>query len=152
MFSIWKKFFSDVLFACIFVLIGAGIIAVAMDVIHMPPQDFHAPRIIVAIFGLVFFMAGLVVIVQAGVRVAGMETVISQWIQYLLILGIFAGVSVGMLWVGFGPQPVENGSDKLMFGLVGVCMFLGTIALGYFTNPRRIAVRPQANGSGNQPQ
>ena len=47
---------AGVLFAGLFILAGAYIVAISFDVIHVPPEGFHGPRIIVAAAGMVFFL------------------------------------------------------------------------------------------------
>lgn len=51
-------------------LVGLGVGLLATDVIHASPERFHAPRWVVALAGLVFFFAGLLVAGQGLSRTA----------------------------------------------------------------------------------
>jgi hypothetical protein len=129
---------------------GAGlfIILVSFDLIHSSPENFHAPRMIVACIGLVFFLAGLLMFMGVIFSAEELRHPILLWLQFLLVLLAMAAFSGVFLWVGFGPGerefqtsasigPVSTTGEgnsvigRIMFGGFGLLCGLGTGSYAY---------------------
>ncbi len=138
----------------LFALVGAFVIAISLDVIHTDPADFHAPRIVVAAFGLVFFLAGTLVFQQRIAAAFGQDSTWIRWSQFILILVTMLAFSSIFLWTGFGSgervftqstrvgpvtpsSPGSDASDRLFFGGFGVLMLLAALAFAILKNPSR---------------
>jgi hypothetical protein len=142
-----------VLFAGLFILAGAYIVAISFDVIHVPPEGFHAPRIIAAAAGMVFFLGGLLVFIRIVAGDYGSQTLLFQRMQYLLVLLAMLAFSAVFLWAGFGSgarnivqtssfgstsvsQAGDETSGRLIFGGAGVLFLFVTLAAGVFKWPK----------------
>ncbi len=102
-----------------FIAIAAGgfIVALALDVIHAPPESFHAPRWVVAAAGSVFLLAGILLLAGDGDSGFRRFTV-------AVLLTIFA---LPFDWVAFGPGPREF-SGSAGVGGVGVAGRVGELS------------------------
>ncbi len=140
------------LFAGLFVLAGAYIMAISFDVIHVPPESFHAPRVVTAAGGLVFFLSGLMMFMRQVSGDVGSQTLLFQWMQYVLELLVQLAFSLVFLWAGFGTgtrdfvqtsglgvlgliRPMVEGTGRFIFG-GGVLMLFATLAWGVFKWPK----------------
>jgi hypothetical protein len=145
-----KDFISSLAFGAIFVTVGGLIVAISLDVIHVPPSDFHAPRLVVAVAGSAFFFAGLLVIVQAGERWAGMESPLAAWLQYLILLALIVTFAIVFTWVGFETQ--DGISNRIVFGLVGILSSLAAAAFAFYKFPNRKLSKSGSPKSDDDPQ
>ncbi len=104
------------------------------DVIHLNPDDVHAPLWVIAAAGLVFFLAGMMIIFQ-GIAGPGAEQIkLYKWLQYFLVLGILASFAAIFIWVGLGAGEREFESSVSIGPLaiigqgsefIGRCLFGG---------------------------
>jgi hypothetical protein len=143
-----KDFITASLFAGVFVAVGGLIVAISLDVIHVPATDFHAPRLVVAAAGAAFFFAGLLVILQAGVRWAGEESPMAAWLQYIVLLALFISFASVFLWIGFSTMVDLVG--RIVFILIGGLTFLGAAAFAFYQLPTRKRSHEQP-GEGPKP-
>jgi hypothetical protein len=149
-----KVVLSAVGFGGIFSLVGAFIIAISLDVIHMDDASFHAPRLVVAAAGLVFFLAGVLVVQQQLAAAFGQDSAWIRWTQYFLLLFILLAFSAVFIWAGLGPGeraftqstglgPVTTSSTgdettgRFLFGGFGILTLLATLAFAVFKWPSR---------------
>jgi len=124
---------SGVLFAGVFVLAGAYIMSISFDVIHVPPENFHAPRFVTAAAGIVFVMFGLMLMTRLMAGDYGSQSPLFQWVQYFLMVVGLLSFSAVFLWAGFGSgahafvqtttvggisnsEPASESSGRLIFG------------------------------------
>jgi hypothetical protein len=124
-------------FALLFWVAGGLVIALAMDWIHAPPENFHAPRWVVGVAGLVFFAGGFAPLVNASDK--------NSWGSSTLVLVVVAGMASVFNWVAFGdgprqfsggmslggigtPTPVSAAGGRIAFGIGAV--ILDMILLG----------------------
>jgi hypothetical protein len=124
-------------------LMGFLVLAITFGLIPTDPSSIYAPGWILAVFGGVFVIAGLWVILLRSIRqdAAGVK-----WINLLFALFVLMAISVICLWIGFGPgERVFVNTDSLtgmrtslltdptlgriFFGFFGVLMTAGTIAI-----------------------
>jgi len=108
--------------------LGLFIILLSLDVIHADESSFHAPRWIVAVVGLMFFLTGVLLAISPGRSTAAqqgqaegtpstVQTGIRFWLGAFIIL-LFALV---FNWVAFGPGEREfQGGITVPFGLFSV--------------------------------
>jgi hypothetical protein len=88
---------------------GGLIVAIALDVIHAPPESFHAPRWVVAAAGSIFVFAGILLLAGDA----------DTWLRRLLIVTLVTVFALPFNWVAFGPGPREF-SGTVGTGGVGV--------------------------------
>jgi len=113
---------------------GAFFMLAGADVIHLNPDDVHAPLWVIAAAGLVFFLAGMMIIFQ-GIAGPGAEQImLYKWLQYFLVLGILASFAAIFIWVGLGTGEREFESSVSIGPLaiigqgsefIGRCLFGG---------------------------
>ncbi|MDX8404049.1 MAG: hypothetical protein R8K54_06540 [Mariprofundaceae bacterium] len=115
------------LMAATFVSMGLMIVAMSVDVIHVDPSDIHAPRWVVAVCGMMFVFAGL--IIPASQSYSGGEP--SLWVRFvgLLIIGCFALV---FSWIAFGPGEREFSTSINGFIVEGSGEVFGRAVFGFF--------------------
>ncbi|MBL7161656.1 MAG: hypothetical protein ISS57_03545 [Anaerolineales bacterium] len=124
--------------------IGSFFMLAGADVIHLNPDDVHAPLWVIGGAGLMFFLAGMMIIVQ-GIAGPGAEQVaLYKWLQYFMVLGMLASFAAIFIWVGLGPGEREFQSStsigpigfinqggeflgRCLFGGFGVLMALGVL-------------------------
>lgn len=122
------------LMGLLFALVGSLIMFAAADFIPLDPEGLHAPRWVLGAVGLMFFLAGMMVIAQ-GIAGAGAEQVVLfQWLQFILVFGMMTAFAIVFIWVGLGPGEREFQSST-SFGpisfsgngnqIIGRCMFGG---------------------------
>jgi hypothetical protein len=90
-------------FGGIFALVGAYIVSISLGLLPSNPDNFKAPRLVVAVAGMVFFLAGVWVAFQSGLGAWGADTPFAKWMQYILVLVIMTLFASIFIWVGFGP-------------------------------------------------
>jgi hypothetical protein len=144
-------------FGGVFALAGAYIVAISFDIIPVDPENFKAPRLVVAAAGMVFFLAGVWVAFQAGLGSMGGDTPFARWAQYILTLAIMVAFVSVFLWAGFAPGerqfqtstsvgPVtttgtaSEAEGRCIFGGFGVLAGLGVLYYA-ITQPMRILGR-----------
>jgi len=127
---------------------GLFIILISFDVIPTPPENFNAPRIVVAAAGLVFALAGIMIFISANYSEEEMNKPLLAWVRSFLVFLIMVAFSSVFLWVGFGPGEREfqsstsfggvtstgEGSSffgRLLFGGVGLLCGLGTLWVSF---------------------
>ncbi len=128
---------SSILFGLVFCLIGGLFIGSGLNVLHIGGDSPRAPDGMTAGVGLVFFLAGMLVILRSGIRAAGVETALGAWLEYLIFLVWMAVFSIIFIWTGLGPSGNGGESGGVVFGLIGVAMGLGTAAYAFFRFPLR---------------
>ncbi len=133
-------------FGGLFFLVGAFIVMISADVIHVDPSSFNAPRWVVGGAGAVFMLAGTMTALQGAFGPKPEESLLYLWL--ILIIGtIFMLVFSSLfLWVGFGPGEREFSSSaslgpiatsggvstgRFVFGGSGILMIFFTLAVTY---------------------
>ncbi len=140
----WVGSCMGMIFALMFLGAGLMIVLVSMDIIHVPEENFKAPRYIVLAAGAVFFLAGVFITMGVLFSQDELRLPVMLWMQYLLALAMMASFSLPFLWAGFGPGerefsqtttlgPVrvsESGDEatgRVIFGGAGILCGLGTL-------------------------
>lgn len=90
-----------------FLGIGLFVMLISFDVIPTPPENFNAPRIVVAAAGLVFALAGMMIFIGGSFSEEEMNRPLLAWVWFLLRLIVMVAFSSVFLWVGFGPGERE---------------------------------------------
>lgn len=75
----------------------------AFDIIHIDPDGLQAPRWVLGAVGLMFFLAGVMVIAQGIAGPGAEQVVLFQWLQLFLVTGIMVSFAAVFAWVGLGP-------------------------------------------------
>jgi len=132
----------------IFCGVGGFIMLAAVGWIYIDPQSLHAPRWVLGAVGLMFFLAGAMVIAQ-GIAGTGAEQVrLFQWLQFIILFGMLASFAAVFTWVGLGPGEREfQGSTSIgpisfigdanqfigrcMFGGFGLLTGIGTLVFAF---------------------
>jgi Ca2+/Na+ antiporter len=150
----WVGSCMGAVFALMFLGAGLLIVLTAMDIIHVPEENFKVPRTIVLAAGLVFFLAGVFITMGVLFSLEELRQPVMLWIQYLLALAMMASFSAPFLWAGFGPgerefsqtttvgpvhvsQRGDETTGRFVFGGAGLLCGLGTIWYA-FSAPGRI--------------
>lgn len=127
-------------FGMVFMLAGAIIMLVAVDVIHADESSFNAPRWVVGVSGLVFFLGGI----AASLQDFRFDTFREAWwfraAVNLAPFGIILSFAAVANWIAFGPGERNfSGSisipfitisgansdeflGRAVFGLSAICM------------------------------
>ena len=125
------------------IVMGFGVLAITFGLVPSDPSKIHAPGWVLAIFGSMFVIAGLWVILLRAIRQDSQEI---RWINLLFALLVLTAISVICLWIGFGTgERVFVNTDSLtgmrtslftdptlgriFFGFFGILLGLGTIAI-----------------------
>lgn len=128
------------------VVIGAILVAIAFGFIQIDPSQIQVPRSVLAIFGLIFVVAGVWAIFQRALSNRGQDTPSVRWMNFSFALLILLAISGICLWIGFGPgqrlfvqnlssdinpatRPVDATTGRTVLGSFGVLMSLTTIGL-----------------------
>ncbi len=114
---------------------GAFFMLAGADVIHLDPESVHAPLWVIAAAGTVFFLAGMMIILQ-GIAGPGAEQItLYKWLQYCLVLGMLISFAAIFVWVGLGPGEREFESS-VSIGPIGFISrgseFIGRCLFGGF--------------------
>ena len=136
-----------------FMLVGLGLLPVPGG-----PRNLHAPFWIVLLVGVVFFLAGAAVSLQAIGRANGSGELPSdapQWIriaQYLIGVAIFATFAMIGSWIAIGGDarqfsgnvPFLNMASiaRIMFGIGAVICWLATFGFAVSGARKLIRRRP----------
>ena len=86
---------------------GLFVMLISFDIIPTPPENFNAPRMVVAAAGLVFALAGIMIFIGGSFSQEEMNTPLLAWVWFVLKLVVMAAFSSVFLWVGFGPGERE---------------------------------------------
>jgi hypothetical protein len=141
-------------FAMTFMFLGMGLFAIliSLNIIQSPEENFKSPHAVVGAAGLIFFLAGLVMLMGLIFSAEELRLPILLWIQFLLVLGALAAFSGVFLWTGFGSGerqfststsigPVATSSSgnetvgRLLFG--GFGLLGGLLTVSYAVNGTR---------------
>ena len=134
----------SIAFGGIFALVGAYIVSISLGLLPSNPENFKAPRLVVAAAGMVFFLAGVWVAFQAGLGAWGADTPLAKWVQYILALAMMVAFVSVFLWVGLGSGerqfetstsigPVtttgtaSEGEGRCIFGGFGILAGIGVL-------------------------
>jgi hypothetical protein len=111
-----KSFLGMTLFGSIFMLVGAVIVLFSIDVIHVPDENFNAPRWVVAAAGAVFMLAGMLPMLNGLKEFSGGDTSFTRLLYNLAMLGFLLLFSVPFNWVAFWPGEREFSSSSSVGG------------------------------------
>ena len=103
------------------IVMGLVVVLAAADVIHTDPADFHAPRLVVGIFGMLFVIAGLVLVFSEFPR-----------IRYALSTLLILDMAVGFGWVALYSLP-EKWSGGIPFLSPHANGMIAKSIFGFFT-------------------
>ncbi len=142
------------LMGCVSMAIGAFLLMAGLGVIRLDPQSVHGPLWIMGAAGLMFFLAGLLILFQSIAGPGAEQLPLFQWVQYILVGGILVAFSAVFIWVGLGPGERQFESSASLgpantagqgVDLLGRCLFggfgltLGLVTLYYLiTRPMQI--------------
>lgn len=127
---------------------GLFVMLTALDVIPTPPENFNAPRIVVAAAGLVFALAGIMIFIGGSFSEEEMNRPLLAWVWFLLRLIVMVAFSSVFLWVGFGTGEREfqttssfggvtttgagsSSFGRFLFGGAGVLFGVGTLWVSF---------------------
>ena len=96
-----KSFFSLFVFGSIFICAGAFIFLMSIDVIHVPDEDFNAPRWVVAVVGMVFALAGTMVMLN-NLKSGFGHHVLFKWVYNFTLLIFMVLFAAPSHWIAFG--------------------------------------------------
>lgn len=132
------------------IILGTGlfIILISTNLLPFPEENFKAPRPVITAAGLVFFLAGFLMLMGMIFSPGELRLPVMQWIQFLLVLAVMVAFSGVLLWAGFGPGEHEFQSSvgagpvsvrgqgnefvgRLLFGGFGLLSGLGTAWYAY---------------------
>lgn len=136
-----------------FMMVGIGLLPVPGG-----PRNLHAPLWVVLLIGLVFFLAGAAVFLQAIGRASDSGELPSdapQWIrivQYVIGVVLFATFAVIGSWVAIGGDARQFSSNvpflgtasiaRVMFGIGAVICWLATLGFAISGARKLIRRRP----------
>ncbi len=99
--------------------IGLYIILICFGFIPVSPEKFKAPRYIVAVVGLFFFLIGLYISIGVIFSEEKSHNPLLLWIKSLLLFLAFFSLPALALWVGFGPGP-RSFNTEVSLGVASV--------------------------------
>jgi hypothetical protein len=143
--STLKSFLFNLAFGGVFLLVGALIFLVGMNVIHVDETSIHVPRWVIMASGMAFAFAGAMVMVQ-GLKSGFGDHPLYKWVYNAMVIGFLIVFAAPFHWIAFGPGEREfsssvsipfvsvgtSGGDlggRLAFGCAAVMMDLILIAL-----------------------
>jgi hypothetical protein len=94
---------------------GVFIFLMSIDIIHVPEENFSAPRWLVAVVGLVFTLAGMMVIVQGLSSRYG--DFLPKYVYNGLLLVFMVLFALPVHWVAFGSGERQFSSSVGMSNL-----------------------------------
>jgi hypothetical protein len=119
------------LMGLIFSSFGGFFMLAGVGVVHLNPEDVHAPLWVIGASGLLFFLAGMMIIFQ-GIAGPGAEQItLYKWMQYLMVLGMLASFAAIFIWVGLGPGEREfESSSSISIGPISIISGGGGESMG----------------------
>ena len=96
-----KSLVSLLLFGSLFIFVGAFVFLMAVDVISVPDEDINSPRWVLAAVGMVFALAGAMVMVN-GVKSGFGDSPLYKWIYNGMVLIFLIIFAAPFHWVAFG--------------------------------------------------
>lgn len=115
-----QSFISSLIFGSLFILVGTFVFLMSIDVIHVPDEDFNAPRWAVAAVGMAFALAGAMVALK-GLKSGFGDHIIFKWIYNAMLLMFMILFAVPFHWVAFGSgERSFNGSTSVGTGSISV--------------------------------
>ncbi len=145
----------------VFAAVGGFIMFAAVDIVAIDPEGLHAPRWVLGAAGLMFFLAGVMVIAQGIAGPGAEQVVLFQWLQLILVTGMMASFAAIFIWVGLGPGEREF-QNSTSFGpisiikegnqIIGRCLFggfglltgLGTLVFAFNKILRLLGLKPKS--------
>lgn len=109
--SPFKGFFTMVLFGGIFMLAGAFIVMISLDVIEVSDENFNAPRWVVAFAGGFFIIAGMLPMLQGLKELSGGEPPWLRFANQLVTFIFLLLLAIPFNWVAFGSGEREFSSE-----------------------------------------
>ena len=116
--STQKAFVSLLIFGSIFIIVGAFIFLMAIDVIKVPDDDFNAPRWVIAAVGVTFSLAGAMVMLN-GLKSGFGDHVLFKWAYNGMLLVFMVLFAAPFHWVAFGSGE-RSFSSSTSLGAVSV--------------------------------
>ena len=114
----------SILVGSIFALVGAGTALSSLHAFPFPKtMDTGLPPLLGAVFGTIFFLAGVKTVSEAVVKINGFETPLIQYIQQTLQMLLSVLLGGIFFWVGMqseGGEPFWNRVPFLAFGAVTI--------------------------------
>ncbi len=101
-----KSFLFMVAFGSIFVCVGALIFLFSVDILPVSDDTFNAPRWVVAAVGVVFALAGMMVMIQGLKATLGSHPLI-KWVYNGMIFMFMVLFAIPFHWVAFAPGERE---------------------------------------------
>lgn len=142
-------------FGSIFLGTGILIMLVSLDIIHVPPENIHAPRWVITSASATFATAGVMVVVNGLKEMVGKDSPILQWLSTSLALFFMLSLALPFHWIAFGPgerqftstvslgpvsasQSGHETGGRLAFGFFALLMdaFMAFILYRIFTGKR----------------
>ena len=131
-------------FGLLMVVAGTAIFLAAADIIPQPDEKFHAPRWMVALFGLAFFLAGwYVVSLSLPAPRTGQVLATATALTFITSMAIFltwstltgaegwsSSLSVGPLTL-FLPQGLTRSIDRVVIGFFTLVMDVIAVVAWY---------------------
>ena len=115
-----QSFISSLLFGSLFILVGAFIFLISIDVIQVPDEDFNAPRWAVAAVGMAFALAGAMAALN-GLKSGYGDHLIFKWAYNAMLLMFMILFAVPFHWVAFGSgERSFSSSTSVGIGIVSV--------------------------------
>ena len=91
-----------------------------IDVIHVPDEDFNAPRWVIAAVGIAFALAGAMVALN-GFKSSFGDHIVFKWAYNILLLVFLILFTAPFNWVAFGTgERSFSGSGSVGVGAVSV--------------------------------
>jgi len=112
------SFKSLLLFGNLFIVIGALIFLMAVDVFPIPDEDINAPRWVLAMGGVSFALAGVMVTLN-GLKSGFGDHPIYKWTYNILLLMFMVIFVTPFHWVAFGPG-VRTFNSSTSVGAVAI--------------------------------
>lgn len=109
---------------------GLFVMLISFDIIPTPPENFNAPRSVVAMVGLVFSLVGIMIFLGGSFSEEEMNSPLLAWIWFLLRLVVMVVFSGVFLWVGFGSGEREFQTTSSFGGVTTTGE--GSISFGRF--------------------
>jgi hypothetical protein len=141
-------------FGGIFALTGAYIVGISLGFLPSDPEDFSAPRLVVAAAGMCFFIGGVWAALKSTSWAYGQDTPAVKRLSFFLTLVMMIAFASVFLWAGIGPgerqfqtstsvggvtisSPGNESAGRCIFGGFGFLAASGTVYYA-LTQPLKI--------------